>query len=395
MTSSPAARPDRIRRHNLSLMLRHIHLDGPLSRAELTQRLQVSRSTVGALVADLTTLGLVEETVPSGGTGVGRPSHVVVPNPAGPWVAAVDVDINQVSTASVGLGGAVLARTSVRIDPSRFRPEDLVAIVTDQLPVVASGSGRSALPAALGVSVPGTVDLGTGRIGVAPNLGWHDVDLPAQLRSLAAAAPLPVLVGNDADLAVLAEHQRGSARDCNDVVFIQGRVGIGAGLILGGRPAGGHDGHAGEIGHIVLEASGPECHCGKRGCVETFVGADALVALAGADGPVEDVFAAARSGAEPALTAARTVAVELGRTIAFVVNMLNPQRVLLGGHLARLYAVAGPEIEAALTRFALEAHDRTVQLAVPAFGGDAALLGAAEMAFAGLLEDPYGVLSAR
>jgi len=393
MAASPAARPDTIRRHNLSLVLRHIHVNGALTRAELTQRLQVSRSTVGALVADLIVLGLVDETVPTGGSGVGRPSHVIGPSPNGPWVAAVDVDVNQVSTAAVGLGGEVLARTAVAIDAANFSPDDLVQVVGAGLPGVAQAAGRGPQPAALGLSIPGTVDLGTGRIGIAPNLGWHDVDLVGRLGALGGVSVIPVAIGNDADLAVLAEHQRGSARDCDDVVFIQGRVGIGAGVILNGQPVGGHDGHAGEIGHVVIDETGPVCHCGKRGCAETFVGADALLALAGHPGPVSVLFAAARSGDTPALSAMYAVAGPLGRTIAMVVNMLNPQRVLLGGHLAELFDLAGPQIEAALSRFALEAADRTVQLARPALGSDAALLGAAEMAFADLLADPFGVLA--
>jgi len=95
MTASPAARPDAIRRHNLALILGHVHRDGALTRAELTQRLGVSRSTVGALVADLIELKLVEESVPSGGEGVGRPSHVVGPHPHGPYVLAIDVNVTR------------------------------------------------------------------------------------------------------------------------------------------------------------------------------------------------------------------------------------------------------------------------------------------------------------
>src|SRR4051812_39410170 len=109
MPASPAARPDAIRRHNLSLVLDHIHRDGALTRAQLTQRLEVSRSTMGALVADLIELGLVDEVVPTGGTGVGRPSHVVGPHASGPYVGAGDIDVTQGITAAIGIGGVGLA----------------------------------------------------------------------------------------------------------------------------------------------------------------------------------------------------------------------------------------------------------------------------------------------
>src|SRR3982751_5849473 len=122
MPASPAARPDAIRRHNLALVLDHVHRDGALTRAELTQRLEVSRSTMGALVADLIELGLVEEAVPTGGAGVGRPSDVVAPHGGGPYVMAVDVDVTQIVTAAVGLGGVVLAREVVWAGPDIDNP---------------------------------------------------------------------------------------------------------------------------------------------------------------------------------------------------------------------------------------------------------------------------------
>ena len=102
-------------------------------------------------------------------------------------------------------------------------------------------------PVGIGVSVPGTVDRRDGTVGIAPNLGWRDVALGHMIS--AGAPPVPVVVGNDADLAVLAEHIRGNARDCDEVIYLMGRVGVGAGIIANGRALRGWDGHAGEIGH--------------------------------------------------------------------------------------------------------------------------------------------------
>ncbi len=139
MPVAPAARPDAIRRHNLALVLDHIHRDGALTRAELTQRLEVSRSTMGALVADLIDLGLVDEIVPSGGSGVGRPSHVVGPHRDGPYVVAVDVDVTQVVTAAVGIGGTVLARHVVTTGADASAPDGRRA---DRRRVAGAGESR-------------------------------------------------------------------------------------------------------------------------------------------------------------------------------------------------------------------------------------------------------------
>jgi predicted NBD/HSP70 family sugar kinase len=391
-------RPDAIRAHNLSVLLRHIHRDGALTRAELTQRLGVSRSTVGALVADLSQLGLVEEFVPTGGAGVGRPSHVVGPHRTGPVVFAVDIDVAHVTVAAVGLGGVVLGREAVPCEPEHASPRAVVELVIGVLPRLLDASSPGAPVAGIGVSVPGTVHRHTGHIGVAPNLSWHDVPFGAQLAELAPPG-LTLAVGNDADLGVLAEHHRGAARDIDDVVFLLGRVGIGAGIIANGRPLPGNDGYAGEIGHTVVDPDGPPCHCGKRGCVETYVGEGALLRLAGRDEPPGDeataaVFADARRDDAAARYAVRAVAESLGRAIADLVNTLNPQCVLLGGYLAELLDLARPEVESALRRFTLDAPGRTVRLAKPSLGPDAALLGAAERAFATLLADPLGVAAA-
>jgi predicted NBD/HSP70 family sugar kinase len=397
--AAPAARPDAIRRHNLSLVLDHIHRDGALTRAELTQRLEVSRSTMGALVADLIELGLVDEVVPTGGSGVGRPSHVVGPHAAGPFVVAVDVDVTHVVTAAVGIGGTVLARNVVITGEAASAPYGVARIVVDSMRQVSEATGRAALPLGIGVSVPGTIDRYTGRVAVAPNLDWHDVAFGALLADLLPPG-MSVSVANDADLAVLAEHRRGGVRDIDDVVFLLGRVGVGAGIIANGLPLRGYDGYAGEIGHNVVDASGPACHCGKHGCVETYVGEGALLQAAGRPLPPTDeataaVFADARAGDPQALAGARTVAAALGRAIASLVNTFNPQRVLLGGYLSELLDIARPEIERALRDYALEAPGRHVQLDHPTFGEDSALLGAAELAFAGLLADPLAIASAQ
>jgi predicted NBD/HSP70 family sugar kinase len=387
--TSTAARPDAIRRHNLALILGEVHRDGALTRAELTTRLGVSRSTIGSLVSDLIALGLVEEWVPSGGDRVGRPSHVVGPHSAGPIVVAVDVHVTHVTSAAVGIGGEVLARTTVA---TRHRPAtatqvaDLVAAAAVRLGIEA---GRTVV--GVGVSVPGTVYRHTRTVGVATNLGWRDAHLGSMLVDR-LDPQVAVAVGNDANLAVLAELSRGSARGCDDVVYVIGRTGVGAGLVVNGAPLQGRDGRAGEIGHNVVDTGGAECHCGKRGCLEKMIGDAALLTMAGRDvEPTEEhvgaLFDDARAGDPAALSAVRSGARWLGQALGNLVNTLDPQRVILGGSLSGLLEIARPEIEDALEQYAFD-PGHPIELVLPRFGVDSALLGAAELAFAGLLGDP-------
>jgi predicted NBD/HSP70 family sugar kinase len=384
-------RPDDIRQHNLSLLLSHVHRDGALTRAELTQRLSLSRSTVKALVADLAQLGLVEEVVPSGGERVGRPSHVVAPHAHGPYAVGVDVDIAHVTVAAITLGGATTVREVIATE-GVVQPDGLVRLVVDTIDRLGSALASPARVAGIGVSVPGTVDVSSGRVGVAPNLGWEDVPLGAMLEEK-LGGHAPVVIGNDADLAVLAEHERGNARDCDDVVFLIGRIGVGAGIIINGVPVRGRDGHAGEIGHNVLDPSGPLCHCGKHGCIETFLGESALLELAGrslprTDAKVSALFADAHRGDPAALRAIQAAAETLGRAISNLLNTLNPARVVLGGSLGDVLELARAEVEESVARYTFGDAGPGVVLVTPAFGPDSALVGAGEVAFAALLADP-------
>jgi predicted NBD/HSP70 family sugar kinase len=311
-------------------------------------------------------------------------------------VVGVDVDITHLASAGVGIGGGVLERRSVPTGARPFTPDEVADLIGDAVTELGRAPGRTVL--GVGVSVPGTVDKRTRTVGVAPNLGWREAHL-GDLLSERLGPDLPVAVGNDADLSVLAELSRGNARGCDDVVYLIGRVGVGAGIIVNGAPLQGRDGRAGEVGHNVVDTNGPECHCGKRGCLETFIGDAALLRLAGREvAPTEEnvagVFDDARAGDEPALGAVRTAAEWLGQALGNLVNTLNPQRVILGGSLSGVLELARPEIERALQKYAFD-PGHPVELAAPLFGVDSALLGAAELAFADLMEDPFSAQVAR
>ena len=390
MQRAKAARPDVIRRHNLALVLQAVHLDGPLSRAELTARSGLSRSTIHGLVNELSELALLVESVPVGGTRAGRPSHVVAARADGPYAVAVDVDVARVTAAAVGIGGRVLARHVSPTDPGSTRsPTEVALLVAAALPLLQAQAGTGARAVGIGVSVPGTVDAGTGVVQSAPNLSWQDVPL-RELLDAALPSPLPVALSNDADLAVLAEHRRGSARGCTDVVHLLGRVGVGAGILVAGRPLRGRGGLAGEVGHMVVDPTGLPCRCGSRGCVETYISDAALLRLADCPPgtPVETVLRQAAQGESAALGAVHTVAHDVGRTVAGLVNLLNPEVVLLGGSLKEVLLLARDRIEAALDAHAMAGARAMVRLVPSQLGDDSSLLGAAELAFDPLLADP-------
>jgi predicted NBD/HSP70 family sugar kinase len=205
----------------------------------------------------------------------------------------------------------------------------------------------------------------------------------------------PVLVPqvrNVADLAALAEHTRGVAVGCDNVIFLHGDAGVGGGIIAGGRAVTGHGGYGGEVGHMAVNPQGRDCNCGSRGCWETEIGEHALVRAAGRDGTgraaVVAVVDAAGRGDAMAQAALRQVGDWLGFGVANLINIFNPEMIIFGGTLRDVYLGSAAQVRGRINRMCLPAVREHVRLRTPALGDDAGLLGAAELAFERLLTDP-------
>jgi predicted NBD/HSP70 family sugar kinase len=362
-----------------------------LTRAELTGRLGVNRSTVAALVAELVALGAVEEERPGSTHGAGRPSLVVKPCPERVQAVAAEIGVDHVDVVLVGLGGTVLSRRRRRLATTSPPPRDVVTVVRALVGDVLDDSAAGDVVVGLGVALPGVVRESDGCVRFAPNLGWTDEPFGALLT--AGLDGLPVRVGNDADLGALAEHLRGAGRGVDDLVFVAGEVGVGGGLIVDGRPLRGAGGYAGEIGHMVVRADGRPCHCGSRGCWETEIGMAAVARALGVpagsiDDVVERLGALRRAGPDAPVPELEHLGRFIGIGVGNLVNLTNPRLVLLGGLLRQVYPFVAAAVDAGMRTTALRAPAEEVELAVPGLGGDAVLLGAAEAVWQGLLADP-------
>jgi len=247
-------------------------------------------------------------------------------------------------------------------------------------------------PVGIGVAVPGMVGGPAQLVRLAPNLGWVDVPL-GLLLAAALDSSLPVAVGNEGDLGVVAEHLRGVAAGASHAIYLSGEVGIGGGIILGGRPLTGAGGYAGEVGHMTVNPTGRWCRCGRRGCWETEVGLDAVLRACGApDGELADLLAAHAAGDRAVQDGVRAVGRWLGIGVANLVNVFNPEVIVFGGLTRAIFPVMERYVRAELAG-ALTAPRGQVRLELPGLGADSSLVGAAELAFAPLLSDPLGALA--
>jgi predicted NBD/HSP70 family sugar kinase len=370
-----------------------VHVQGATTRAALTRDLGLNRSTIGALATELEELGLVIERQPAVVRRSGRPSFVLEPA-RGNVAVAVDIGVDRIVTALVALGGDVLHQRQRPHAPGEHDVEHVIESTAQMVEeVLAMHPGVRCL--GTGVSVPGAVRDTDGAVRFAPNLGW--VDQPFT-ELLSRRLGRRVFTDNDANLGVLAEHLRGAAVGHSDVAYLNGSVGIGGGFLVGGVPLSGARGYAGEVGHLLVDGSSTQqCRCGNVGCWETKVGENQLLMLAGrlaGGGPegVDEVIAAAGSGDERAGRALDEVGHWLGVGLRAVINVFNPEVIVLGGSLAALWEARQDVVDKTLDRWTLMSARSEVIIRASAFGLDSPWRGAAEMVFAPVLADPASVL---
>lgn len=385
---------EELRRHNLGAVLEPLHLSGPLSRSELAAITGLNRSTIADLLGELGALGLVEEGPGLPASGPGRPSPVVQARSEGAVVLAVELAVDSIAVATVGVGGHVYNRVRVARPRGRFSPDETTQDVAKLAGPLLDSLPANRILVGVGTAVVGITRRSDGFVHLAPNLGWHDVPLAAMLTGELHLG-VPVLAANEADLGALAEHRRGVYAGIGDLIYVSGEVGIGTGVIVDGKPLLGSAGYAGEAGHTLINPGGHPCRCGGVGCWETEAGEVALLRRAGVSdrtGRLDEVARRAEAGDQTTLRAIGEVGRWLGFGVGNLINLFNPDLVVLGGLYQRLF----PFLEASVVEGArlrsLDAPREMAMIARSGLGTDAPLIGAAELALSGVIADPAGVL---
>ncbi|MDR6868772.1 putative NBD/HSP70 family sugar kinase [Microbacterium resistens] len=376
-----------VRRANLSRILRMVHREGPLSRAALTDATGLNRSTIGALVTDLTTAGLVQENAPDAHGRVGRPSPNVAAT-AAPVAVAVNPEVDAVTMAAISLDRTVIIRERIDVE-GLAAPDETARLVAERIASWRIGILEDRRIAGLGVALPGLVRSQDGLVRLAPHLNWRDAPL---LEALSSATGIPSVIDNDATLGALAESLYGAAQDVHDSVYLNGGAsGIGGGIVIDGRLVHGARGYAGEIGQnhpsIALPA---DRRAGANGTLEDEVSRARLLAavrMHGADDPTLASVIRASAAVDVTAEVERQRRI-LSTALANVVNVLNPSVVVLGGFLATLFDQDPDGFVAEVAAQAMPMNAEGLAIRTAALGEDRLLVGAAEIAFEALLEDP-------
>ncbi|RCG22814.1 ROK family transcriptional regulator [Sphaerisporangium album] len=381
-----------LRRHNRSVLLSRLYLQGPTSRQDLTQMSGLSSATVSNVVADLINDGVVGEAGSVDSDG-GRPRTLIQVRSEYGHVVGVDIGETHIEIGLFDYTLVTLATATYPVAGTRLDPGAVARLVVAGVNEVAgkAGVGLDAL-LGVGVGVPGAVQAGGGELVHAPTLGWSAVPLGDMLRR---DIPVPVLLDNCARTLGQAEMWRGAGRGAGRVVVALLGVGVGAAVATASesfRDIGGTTSTASEWGHTVVTVDGRRCRCGSNGCLEAYVGAEAVLAdyLAlpdampfrheGAEARLEELVARAEVPGSAAARALDRAARYLGIGIANLINLLSPDRVVLSGWAG---ATMGPailgDVRETVRAHALPYMYGNVRIELGELGPEAAALGAATL----------------
>ncbi|HHY45963.1 MAG TPA: ROK family protein [Firmicutes bacterium] len=313
-------------------------------------------------------------------------------------VFAVGVDLGgtKVATGITDTRGRVLYRVERPTEAEKGVERVFDNIHTTVREVIDRAGASLDQIVGIGVCSPGPLDPATGVVLFAPNLKWNNVPLK---KTMEEALGLPVSVENDARLAALGEFYSGAGRGAENMVYITVSTGIGGGLIFDGRLYRGTSYVAGEVGHTIIEPGGPRCGCGNRGCLEALASGTAIarmarelvaaghgkriLALAGGDESLITAKLVARSageGDEEALSILDRAFTYLGIGVANLVNLLNPEVIVIGGGVARIGDKLFEKVRQVVSQTAISAASGAVRIVPSLLGGDAGVVGAAVLA---------------
>ncbi|MCC6619872.1 MAG: ROK family transcriptional regulator [Deltaproteobacteria bacterium] len=397
LAQTPTLDPGKLRSENRRVLLNLVWSEHAISRAELARVTGLSRSTVSAIATELLDTGLVVERGAGSSSGGRRPIVLGFDDDAF-GIVGVDLGASHVGVAVTDLRGRVRAWVNRPCDVREDPDGTLTRVRALVREAVAASPWAFDRLLGIGVAAPCPIDPATpGRLSPLVLPAWRDHDLAAAMRD---AFGLPVWLDNDANLGALAELWWGAGVDGADLAYIKVATGVGAGFVLHGALHRGAAGVAGEIGHVVLDPDGALCMCGLRGCLVTQIGSAALIgqaeqhlasghtsALARGRVTLDSLVEAALAGDPVATEVVHRAGRQLGIAIANVLNLLNPERVVVSGGLTRAGRVLFLPLEEIVERRTLFSARARARVMTSTLGETGVAVGAATQVLEAMLAD--------
>ncbi|TCO62098.1 ROK family transcriptional regulator [Actinocrispum wychmicini] len=392
-----------IRRTNLGLILRRLRNVGPRSRTLLAEDLGLPKATISNLVNELVERNLVREGDVQRGGSIGRPRQAVELYGRTLCGLGVEISVDYARAIALDLRGDMILDQRITISPKQDSDALLDAVAALLARAIDRVRADGVDVIGITVAAPGEIDQDTGVVIFAANMGWSHLPIVSGLTARLGPHAPPVTLGNDARLGAIAEYAVAGTFGVHNLIYITGEVGVGAGIITNGQLFLGAAGFAGEVGHMPLDPDPQPCACGRRGCWETMVGLAALMRHAAEpDDPVRDptrdledrlaeIRSRAAAGDSRTLAALDRIAHGLGLGIGLLVDILNPQAVVLGGYFAILSDHLLDTVRQVVDDRAMAPNAGGCRLLASTLGFTSAARGAAQAALESVFADPGSV----
>ncbi len=393
---------EKVRKVNRSLILNTLRLHAPVSRAQVANITGLTRGTVSNIVNSLMEEGLVFEDQLQD-SKVGRPSILLRLRPDGGAVIGVEIGVDFISVLLTNFVAEPLWETRVNTSPSQSQTDIIHQAETYIEQALDIAKAQTLRPLGIGVGLPGLVNVRQGNLIMAPNLHWTNVPLRLMWNQ---RFHLPIYIDNEANLSTLGEYYFGVARHTDNFIYLSSGIGLGGGVMIDGRLFRGTNGYGGEIGHIQRDPQGEECACGRIGCWETLVGPRAVLrrvknelnvkqdmqlleACSGDLGNLtfEMIVRFALDGNAICRQAMEDVAVNLGVGIADLVNIFNPQMIVIGGAFIAGKDILYSIIEKTILSNALQPSVENLQIKFSERTAEACVLGAVAVVLDDILRE--------
>jgi glucokinase-like ROK family protein len=393
---------DKVRKINKSIVMNTLRLHAPISRARIANLTGLNRSTVSNIVNALIEEGLVSENEQEG-SKVGRPAIPLGLRSDGGAVIGMEIGVDFIAILLTNFVAETLWETRIETSPSQ--PQSSIIGQAEQLVerALSIAKEKRLRPLGLGIGLPGLINLNQGELIIAPNLNWKNVPLRLMWNQ---RFRLPVYIENEANLAALGEYYFGVARGVDNFIYLSSGIGLGGGIMIGGNLFRGGYGYAGEIGHVQRDPQGEQCACGRIGCWETQVGTRAVLhrvkkelqihsdqfLLDACQGNFDNitfemVVKFALEDDHVCRQAIEDVAANLGAGIADLVNVFNPQLVVIGGAFILGKDILEPIIKKTIFSEALQPSTDNLRIAFSERGADACALGAVAIVLDDILRE--------
>lgn len=378
---------------NRSVILNSIKANGPIGRADVARATELSPATVTAITAELIEEGFVYEKAAGDSSG-GRPPILLAINPLGGYVVGIKLMEDHAIGALTDLEANILERHQL---PLKNRTgENAIKVMAElvELLLIKGSIQRSKL-IGVGVGLAGIVDSNHGILRQSPYFGWRDMPVRNLLKEI---LQVPVFIDNDVNTFTLAERWFGSGQGIRDFLTVTIGRGVGLGIVTNGQFYRGAGGGAGEFGHIVVDPDGPLCECGKRGCLEALVSDPALVSQAQKAieaarldfevNSVNDLVQLSENHEYFAMAIFRQAGEIFGQSIANLINIFNPARILISGEGVRNGELFFNAMRTAIQEYSLPGQYVDIDLRVEPWGDDIWARGAASLVLQQLFESP-------